>query len=90
MEPTTWSDAFTAYLDSLGLSQQDAMFALRRARMRVTQSQISYWCRGSRPREQMRERLERWSKGVVRADLPANLRSSAAESSANDADARAS
>lgn len=67
---TTWSEAFTAHLKALGLSQQDAAFTLRRARMRVTQSQISYWCRGSRPRVEMRERLERWSKGAVPADLP--------------------
>lgn len=76
---TTWSEAFTAHLESLGLSQQEAMFALRRAKMRVTQSQISYWVRGSRPREQMRQRIERWSKGAVAADLPAVAPSSSVD-----------
>lgn len=67
----TWSEAFKAYLAGQGLSQQQALFALRRARVKVTQSGVSYWCRGTRPRESTRARVARWSKGAVPADLPA-------------------
>lgn len=78
---TTWSEAFTAYLEFLGLSQQNAMFALRKAKIKATQSQISYWVRGSRPREPMRDRIARWSKGAVPADLPAVVQPELAKAS---------
>jgi hypothetical protein len=67
----TWSEAFTAYLRKLGLSQSDAHLAMRRARIRVSPSQVSYYCRGARPREALRQKIQRWSRGDVPANLPA-------------------
>lgn len=66
----TWSEAFTRHLDKLGLSQQDALFSLRRSRIKATVSQICYWRRGTCPRAATRRKIERWSGGSVPADLP--------------------
>jgi len=67
----TWSESFAGYLDKLGLNQQSAFVALTKARVPATQSQVSYWRRGSAyPREATRKKIERWSKGAVSADLP--------------------
>jgi hypothetical protein len=68
---STWTDAFRAHLQKLGLSQQEAVFALRKASIRVTPSQVSYWYRGALPREETRKRIERWSKGEVPASAVA-------------------
>ena len=64
---TTWSEAFKAYIgERFGDgAQQKAAIALRAA-----QSKVHYWCHGSRAREKERNRIERWSGGAVRADLP--------------------
>lgn len=65
----TWSDAFRAHIHRRWPehAQKEASFSLR-----VTPSTIHYWCRGARPREEKtRRRIERWSKGDVKADLPA-------------------
>jgi len=67
-----WSVAFAKHLAVKGLSQQDALFALRLAGIKATQSSISYWARGATyPREQTRRQIEKWSGGKVRANLPA-------------------
>lgn len=76
MNPT-WSEAFKAYLDEIGLTQQDALFALRKARIKATASQISCWARYQRPHEQTRQKLERWSGGKIKAELPSARESSA-------------
>ncbi len=62
-----WSETFAAYIARrFGEgAQQKAAFALK-----VGPSAISYWCRGSTPREKMRRRIERWSKGEVPAAVP--------------------
>jgi transcriptional regulator with XRE-family HTH domain len=62
----TWSDVFRRYLKKNDIRQLDVAFALR-----VGPSQVSYWCRGSVPREDTRRTIERWSKGAVPADLAA-------------------
>lgn len=64
----TWSDAFKGYIERRfgDGAQQKAAFALK-----VSPSKVSYWCRGSVPREKTRRRIDRWSKGEVSADLPA-------------------
>ena len=67
----TWSEAFTSYLKSKNLTQQQAMVAMHNAGIPVTQSQVSYWCHGSFPREATRKLIQRWSRGKVRASLPA-------------------
>ena len=77
----SWSEAFTAYLAKLGLTQQEALFSLRKSRVSVTQSGVSYWCRGSRPREGTRRLVERWSKGAVAANLPASAETHQKEAS---------
>lgn len=67
----TWSEAFSKHLDALGLSQIDALVALRKARIKVSVSQICYWRRGTYPRAGTRQKLERWSKGAIDSELPA-------------------
>lgn len=64
----TWSEAFRRYIERrFGEgAQQKAAIALKTA-----QSKVHYWCRGARAREKMRRRIERWSGGDVKADLPA-------------------
>lgn len=66
----TWSAAFKAYIEKRfgDGAQQKAAMALRTA-----QSKVHYWCHGSRAREKMRARIERWSGGDVKADLPATV-----------------
>lgn len=63
-----WSDAFRGYIERrFGKhAQKSAADALG-----VVPSAVNYWCKGSRPREETRERIQRWSKGAVPADLPA-------------------
>lgn len=65
----TWSDSFKAYIERrFGEgAQQKAAIALKTA-----QSKIHYWCHGARAREATRKSVERWSKGEVKADLPAS------------------
>lgn len=67
----TWSQAFSRYLRARKISQFDAVQELRAAGSRVTQSQVSYWCRGSRPRLAVRKAIETWSQGLVSAELHA-------------------
>lgn len=70
----SWSERFRRHIEGRGLTQQEATFELRRARVRATQSQVHYWIHGSRPRdEQVRQRIERWSKGAVAADAPSRI-----------------
>ncbi len=57
-----WSSAFRAYLDEAGITQTAAALALG-----VSKSHVHYWCRGTRPRDEMRARVESWSGGAVRA-----------------------
>lgn len=62
----TWSEAFSAYLDANGIEQLQAAMQLK-----VGPSKVHYWKHGSRPQKELvRRRIERWSKGAVRADLP--------------------
>jgi len=63
----TWSEAFKGYIERRfgDGAQQKAAFALK-----VSPSKVSYWCRGSMPRERTRKRIDRWSKGEVAASLP--------------------
>lgn len=71
---TTWAQAFAAYLAKKGLSQQDALFALRLAGIRAAPSSISYWSRGATyPREETRAAIAKWSKNEIGANLPASL-----------------
>lgn len=60
-----WSDLFKAYIDKRfgDGAQQKAAFALK-----VSPSKVSYWCRGSVPREKTRKRIARWSEGAVPAE----------------------
>jgi len=65
-----WCEAFAAYIRKLGLTQQDVAFQLKKS-----PSFIHYWIKDVRPRdEKVRKRIERWSGGVVSADLPAPAR----------------
>ena len=63
----SWSDAFRSYIDRrFGTSaQQKAAIDLG-----VSPSAVSYWCRGSRPREAKRQEIEAWSGREVPAHLP--------------------
>ena len=85
---TTWSEAFTAFLKAKKLNQQQAMVQMHVAGIPVTQSQVSYWCHGAFPRESTRKLIQRWSRGKVRADLPAAAPASGTD--VNEAAARAS
>lgn len=69
----TWSERFRAHLEKQGLTQLDAVFSLRRARIKASPSMVSNWCRGTVPREKTRERIDKWSDGAV----PANAADSA-------------
>lgn len=64
-----WSEAFRAYIHRRFATrpQLEASFSLR-----VSPSKVHYWCRGTRPVEETRKRIDRWSKGEVSADLPAS------------------
>lgn len=60
-----WSDTFRGYIDRRfagDSAQQKAAEALD-----VSPSAVSYWCRGSKPRQRMRERIAEWSDGEVPA-----------------------
>ena len=46
----------------------DVVVELRARGVRVTQSQVHYWCRGSVPRLATREQIEKWSDGAVSAE----------------------
>jgi predicted transcriptional regulator len=61
-----WSEAFARHLKAIDVDQKEAAKALK-----VAESAISYWLRGSVPREKKREDVERWSKGKVKASLAA-------------------
>lgn len=58
----TWSDLFRTYIERrFGDSyQQKTAVALE-----VSPSAVSYWCRGSKPRESTRRRIAEWSGGEV-------------------------
>ncbi len=61
----SWSDLFRSYIE-----QKYGDYAQTRAAedLGVSKSAVSYWCRASRPREEMRKRIQRWSRGLVPAD----------------------
>lgn len=71
----TWSDAFRAHIEKRygDGAQQKAAIALKMA-----QSKVHYWCHGARAREETRKRIERWSGGDVRADLPSSAEAKSA------------
>jgi len=62
----TWSEAFGIYIrERFGEEAQE-----KAARwLGVSASSVSYWCRGTIPREKMRKRIERKSAGRVPATL---------------------
>lgn len=71
-----WSDRFAKHLRKRDISQIDAVVELRSYGVRATQSQVHYWCCGSRPREQdVRNRIERWSDGAIPACAPRESKS---------------
>lgn len=65
----TWSEAFKAYIQRRfpERTQLEAAFSLK-----VSPSKVHYWCRGTRPVEETRKKIARWSKGEVPAELPAS------------------
>jgi transposase len=58
----TWSTVFAAHLASAGVSRFEVA-----VRFKVSPSTVHYWVHGSKPRESMRLRIQRWSKGAVPA-----------------------
>ncbi len=66
----SWSERFAQHLEKRGISQLDAVIELRACGVRVSQSQIHYWCRGSVPRTATRRPIELWSGGAVPALTP--------------------
>lgn len=60
-----WSEKFAAHLVKREISQLDAVIELRALGLRVSQSQVHYWCRGSVPRAETRDIVETWSGGAV-------------------------
>jgi transcriptional regulator with XRE-family HTH domain len=66
MADLTWSEALQNYIQKNGLTKVAAARALG-----VWPSQVLDWCRGGRPRDAaVLIAVQRWSEGVVRADLP--------------------
>jgi transcriptional regulator with XRE-family HTH domain len=65
-----WSERFAKYIKRKKLTQQEVGEALRAEGLRVTQSQVYYWTRGSKPRESTRMRIAEWSRGAVPAHVP--------------------
>ena len=65
-----WSERFGAYLAKRGISQLDVVIELLTFGVRATQSQVHYWLQGSRPREETREQIAKWSRGQVPANAP--------------------
>lgn len=63
-DPTSqaWSFSFRAHLEREGISQKQAAGDLK-----VHPSLVHYWCRGTLPKPAVRERIEEWSAGAVRA-----------------------
>ena len=64
---TTWSEAFHLYIMGRWPLHQQRSAATA---LKVSPSAVLYWCRGSRPRDKTRARIERWSGGAVAATLP--------------------
>jgi hypothetical protein len=63
-----WTAAFRDFLDRSGATKQSVAIALK-----CSPSKVFYWYRGSVPRdERTLKRIERFSKGAVRADLAAS------------------
>lgn len=63
-----WSEIFRTYIEQRfgDSAQQKAADSLQ-----VSPSAVSYWVRGSRPRETTRHRIAEWSSGLVPADAGA-------------------
>lgn len=61
-----WSEAFAKHVETLGFEQ-----AAVAKELKVSPSVVHYWLRGSIPREPLRARVEKWSKGKVKASLGA-------------------
>lgn len=63
----TWSEAFKAHINKRFGHGAQLKAALS---LGISQSKVSYWCRGSRAREATRLWIESWSDGEVVRDLP--------------------
>lgn len=61
----TWSQTFAQYIEKR--FGEGAQLKTAHA-LKIAPSSVSYWCRGSVPREKMRERIEKWSDGAVPAE----------------------
>lgn len=64
----TWHDRFRAWVPTFPRRALGVSIALR-----ISPSSVTQWSRGAFPRESMRERIERLSKGKVRAHLRSEL-----------------
>ncbi|NBW08791.1 MAG: hypothetical protein EBR82_12280 [Caulobacteraceae bacterium] len=66
-EPITWSALLRAYIAQKSMTRAEVARALG-----AWPSAVHYWCRGAKPRDPaVLLQIQRWSKGAIAADAPA-------------------